>query len=129
MHTFQYSLYIFFLFFRSHTCPLKLAPGKIEPETLRGSLSKVPSQHHQTNPSGFSISISNYKILIIALYEIEIHSPRHAMSYCQCFLGNHAVQCYNKGKIKVKKYGYFTSGGFLSRPNMDLQVRRKAFSL
>jgi len=43
-----------FFFFLSQTSPLKLV-GRIEPETLRGAHSKVSSQQHQANPSGFSI--------------------------------------------------------------------------
>ena len=35
------------------TSPPKFALEGIKPETLRGAHSKVPSEHHQANPSGF----------------------------------------------------------------------------
>lgn len=42
----------FFCIFKTKLIPPKLAPTRIKPETLRVAYSNVPSQHHQTNPSG-----------------------------------------------------------------------------
>lgn len=48
---------VFFFFGGSQICAPKLASGRIEPDTLRGAHPKVPSPHHQANPSGFWIDL------------------------------------------------------------------------
>lgn len=86
------------------TSPLKLVLGGIEPETLRGEHFKVPSQYHQTNPSGllYSFRYQNFplvpvkeKRLFSLIKQIKTHNSWECCQGLIVSVISHHILCIN----------------------------------